>query len=163
MLTHPTHDRLIALGLAGMARSLEEQRKQPDIEALAFEERLGLMIDREAIERENRRLATRLKFAGLRQNAIVEDINFKATRGLDKTLFHKLIAGDWIDRKHNLIIIGPTGIGKAGSPARSATRPVAMAAPCSTSASPGCSMLLLWPAETAATPASSGASRASNC
>ncbi len=113
MLTHPTHDRLIALGLAGMARSLEEQCKQPDIEALAFEERLGLMIDREAIERENRRLATRLKFAGLRQNAIVEDINFKATRGLDRALLHKLIAGDWINRKQNLIIIGPTGIGKS--------------------------------------------------
>jgi DNA replication protein DnaC len=113
VLTHPTHDRLIALGLAGMARSLEEQRKQPDIETLAFEERLGLMIDREAIERENRRLATRLKFAGLRQNAIVEDINFKAARGLDRALFQKLIAGDWIDRKQNLIIIGPTGIGKS--------------------------------------------------
>jgi DNA replication protein DnaC len=113
VLTHPTHDRLIALGLAGMARALEEQRKQPDIEALAFEERLGLMIDREAIERENRRLVTRLKFAGLRQNAIVEDINFKAARGLDRALFQKLIAGDWINRKQNLIIIGPTGIGKS--------------------------------------------------
>ena len=113
MLNHPTHERLIALGLTGMARAMEEQCKQPDITALTFEERLGLMIDREAIERENKRLANRLKFAGLRQNAVVEDINLKATRGLDRTLLQKLIAGDWIDRKQNLIIIGPTGIGKS--------------------------------------------------
>jgi DNA replication protein DnaC len=113
MLTHPTHDRLVALGLTGMARALEEQRKQPDISVLAFEERIGLMIDREAIERENKRLATRLKFAALRQNAVVEDINLRATRGLDRALFQKLVAGDWIDRKQNLIIVGPTGIGKS--------------------------------------------------
>lgn len=113
MLTHPTYDRLIALGLTGMARALEEQRRQPDITTLAFEQRLALMIDREAIERDNRRLANRLKFAGLRQNAAIEDIDFKAARGLDRTLLHQLMAGDWIDRKQNLIIIGPTGIGKS--------------------------------------------------
>ena len=54
MLTHPTHDRLIALGLTGMAKALEEQRQQPDIATLSFEERLALMVDREAIERENK-------------------------------------------------------------------------------------------------------------
>jgi len=113
MLTHPTQDRLIALGLAGMAKALEEQRRQPDVAMLAFEERLGLMIDREAIERENKRLASRLKFACLRQSAIVEDVNMKAPRGLDKALFQKLAAGDWIDRKQNLIVIGPTGVGKS--------------------------------------------------
>jgi DNA replication protein DnaC len=113
MLTHPTYDRLIALGLTGMARSLEEQRRQPDIAALAFEERLALMIDREAVERESKRLANRLKFAGLRQHAVVEDIDLRTARGLDRALFQKLIAGEWIDRKQNLIIIGPTGIGKS--------------------------------------------------
>jgi DNA replication protein DnaC len=113
MLTHPTHDRLVALGLTGMARALEEQRKQPDIAALPFEERLGLMIDREAVDRDNRRLSNRLKFAGLRQNAVAEDIDFKALRSLDRALFNKLVAGDWIERKQNLIIIGPTGIGKS--------------------------------------------------
>ena len=51
MLTHPTHDRMVALGLTGMAKALEEQRKQPDIAALGFEERLALMVDREAISR----------------------------------------------------------------------------------------------------------------
>ena len=113
MLTHPTEQRLLALGLAGMAKALEEQRRLPDMAALAFEERLGLMVDREAIERQNKRLVTRLKFAGLRQNAVVEDVDMKAPRGLDKALFAKLAAGDWIDQHQNLIVIGPTGVGKS--------------------------------------------------
>ena len=113
MLTHPTEQRLIALGLAGMAKALEEQRRLPDVAALAFEERLALMVDREAIERQNKRLVSRLKFAGLRQNAVVEDLDMKAPRGLDKALFAKLAAGDWIDRHQNLIVIGPTGVGKS--------------------------------------------------
>ena len=113
MLTHPTEQRLIALGLAGMAKALEEQRRLPDMAALAFEERLGLMVDREALERQNKRLVTRLKFAGLRQNAVVEDVDMKASRGLDKLLFAKLAAGDWIDQHQNLIVIGPTGVGKS--------------------------------------------------
>ena len=103
MLTHPTHDRLIALGLTGMAKALEEQRQQPDIATLSFEERLALMVDREAIERENKRLVSRLKFASLRQSAVVEDVDMKAARGLDKALFAKLAAGDWIARHQNLI------------------------------------------------------------
>ena len=113
MLTHPTEQRLVALGLTGMAKALEEQRRQPDVAALTFEERLGLMVDREAIERENKRLVSRLKFAGLRQNAVVEDIDMKAVRGLDKALFAKLVAGDWITQKQNLIVIGKTGLGKS--------------------------------------------------
>jgi len=113
MLTHPTHDRLVALGLTGMAKALEEQRRQPDVAALAFEERLALLVDREAIERENKRLVSRLKFAGLRQNAAVEDLDTKAVRGLDKALFAKLAAGDWIARRENLIVVGKTGLGKS--------------------------------------------------
>ena len=113
MLTHPTDQRLVALGLGGMAKALEEQRRQPDIAALSFEERLGLLVDREAIERENKRLVSRLKFAGLRQTAIVEDVDMKAARGLDKALFAKLVAGDWIAQKQNLIVIGKTGLGKS--------------------------------------------------
>jgi hypothetical protein len=108
MLTHPTEQRLIALGLAGMAKALEEQRRLPDVAALAFEERLALMVDREAIERQNKRLVSRLKFAGLRHNAVVKDLDMKAPRGLDKALFAKLTAGDWIDQHQNLIVIGPT-------------------------------------------------------
>jgi len=69
MLKHPTEERLAALGLTGMAKALEEQRRQPDIAALSFEERFALLVDREATERDNKRLLTRLRYASLRQNA----------------------------------------------------------------------------------------------
>src|ERR1700736_5201941 len=113
MLTHPTYSRLVALGLNGMAKALEEQCRQPDITALDFEERLALLVDRETTERENRRLVTRLQFARLRQNGVGEDVDLKAARGLDRALFQKLVAGGWIDQHHNLLIIGPTGVGKS--------------------------------------------------
>ena len=113
MLAHPTHERLIALGLPGMAKAFEEQRRSPDVAALSFEERLGLMVDQEAAERDTRRLAVRLKFASLRQNAVVEDVDLRTSRGIDRALFQKLVAGDWIDRAEGLLITGPTGIGKS--------------------------------------------------
>ena len=94
MLAHPTHERLIALGLPGMAKAFEEQRRSPDVAALSFEERLGLMVDREAAERDTRRLVVRLKFASLRQNAVVEDVDLRTPRGIDRDLFQKLVAGE---------------------------------------------------------------------
>ena len=113
MLPHPTHDRLVALGLAGMAKALEEQRGQRNVEGLTFDERLGLLVDREAAERESKRLVTRLKFANLRQNATPEDLNTKAVRGLDRAVFAKLATGDWIARRQDLLITGKTGLGKS--------------------------------------------------
>ena len=113
MLAHPTHERLIALGLPGMAKAFEDQRRSPDVAALSFEERLGLMVDREAAERDAKRLATRLKFAALRQNAVVEDIDLRTPRGVDRALFQKLAEGSWIDRAEGLLITGPTGVGKS--------------------------------------------------
>ena len=113
MLAHPTYERLLALGLTGMAKALEDQRRSPDIAALSFEERLGLMVDREAAERDTKRLATRLKFAALRQNAVVEDVDLRAPRGIDRVLFQKLAAGDWINRAEGLLVTGPTGVGKS--------------------------------------------------
>ena len=110
MLPHPTYDRLIALGLVGMAKAFEEQRQQPAVASLMFEERVGLLVDREAVERESRRLVTRLKFANLRQTATIEDLNTKAARGLDKALFAKLATGDWIGRRYDLLITGKTGL-----------------------------------------------------
>ena len=78
MLTHPTHERLIALGLTGMAeKAFEEQRQSPDLNSLSFEERIGLIVDREAAERDTKRLTTRLKFAALRQSACVEVLGFQ--------------------------------------------------------------------------------------
>ena len=113
MLTHPTQERLIALGLGGMARAFDDQRRQPDIAALSFEERLALLVDRESTDRENKRLVARLRFAALRQAAVVEDVDLRSARGLDRALFQKLAAGGWIDRKQNLLILGPTGVGKS--------------------------------------------------
>lgn len=113
MLVHPTQERLIALGLGGMAKAFDDQRRQPDIAALSFEERLALLLDRETTDRENKRLVARLRFAALRQVAVVEDVDLRSARGLDRALFQKLAAGDWIDRKQNLLILGPTGVGKS--------------------------------------------------
>ncbi len=113
MLNHPTHERLIELGLRGMAKAFEEQRRSPDLEALPFEDRIGLMVDREAAERDTRRLTTRLKLASLRQNACVEDVDLRTPRGIDRAVFAKLVSGDWIDRHENLLITGATGLGKS--------------------------------------------------
>ncbi len=112
MLTHPTTDRLRTLGLAGMARALEEQRRQPDAGELSFEDRLAMLVDREALERDTKRLATRLRFAGLRQQATPEDVDHHAARGLDRVVFQRLVNGDWIERHQDLLVTGPTGTGK---------------------------------------------------
>ena len=113
MLTHPTHERLITLGLTGMAKALEEQRRSPDLDVLSFEERVGLLVDREAAERDTKRLTTRLKFAALRQSACVEDVDLRTPRGIDRAVFARLVGGDWIDRNENLLITGATGLGKS--------------------------------------------------
>ncbi|MGY4601530.1 DNA replication protein DnaC [Bradyrhizobium sp. GM22.5] len=113
MLTHPTHERLITLGLTGMAKAFEEQRRSPDLDALPFEERIGLLVDREAAERDTKRLTTRLKFAALRQSACVEDVDLRTPRGIDRSVFARLVGGDWIDRNENLLITGATGLGKS--------------------------------------------------
>jgi DNA replication protein DnaC len=113
MLRHPTLDKLQALRLPGMLKALTEQQQMPDINSLGFEERLGLLVDREMTERENRRLATRLKKASLRQSASLEDLDFKSSRGLDRALILSLVACTWIARGINVLICGPTGVGKS--------------------------------------------------
>ena len=113
MLTHPTVDQLVALGLGGMARAFAELQANPSAASLSHPEWLALLLDREATERSNRRLVARLRHARLRQRATVEDIDWRAPRGLDRSLVQRLIAGDWIAAPQNLIIEGPTGIGKS--------------------------------------------------
>ena len=113
MLTHPTLNKIEQLRLFGMAKALREQLENPKATSLTFEERLGLLVDREMTERENKRLATRLRAAKLRMSAAIEDIDFRQPRGLDKSLILSLASNKWITEHHNLLIIGPTGVGKS--------------------------------------------------
>lgn len=112
MLKHPTLDKLHALKLTGMAAALADQSATPDITELSFEERLGLLVDREMTERDNRRLSSRLRRAKLRHSAILEDLNYQSSRGLDKGLIQSLASGQWVKEHLNVLITGPTGVGK---------------------------------------------------
>ena len=113
MLIHPTVERLRALGLTAMADAFLELHNAPDAGELSREDWLGLLVDREATSRENKRLARRLREARLRQSAVVEDVDFRAHRGLDRALFLKLATCEWIRDHHHLALAGPTGIGKS--------------------------------------------------
>lgn len=112
MPIHPILDKLQTLRFSGMLSALEEQLQMPDIGNLTFEDRLGLLVDREITDRQNRRLKTRLRKAQLRQNACIEDIDFRHKRGLDKSLVMQLASGQWIKEANSVIITGPTGVGK---------------------------------------------------
>jgi DNA replication protein DnaC len=113
MLIHPTVERLRVLGLSAMADAFIEMQNSADAAELSREDWLGLLVDREATSRENKRLARRLREAKLRQAAVVEDVNLHATRGLDRALFQKLTTCEWLRDHHHLVVIGPTGIGKS--------------------------------------------------
>lgn len=113
MLVTQTLTKLENLGLAGMAVGLREQLESSQYLALSFEERLGLLVDREADLREGRRLALRLKAARLRHAATVEDLDFRSPRGLDRGTVLSLAQGQWVAAHHNLLITGPTGVGKS--------------------------------------------------
>lgn len=112
MLTHPTTDKLNQLRLFGMAHALAEQATIAEIGTLLFEDRLGLLIDREMTERGNRATASRLRRAHLKLSATAEDIDFRTPRGLDRSLFQSLLAGEWITHHQNVLLTGPTGVGK---------------------------------------------------
>ncbi len=112
MLTHPLMEKLQTLRFHGMLIALEEQMQMTDIGSLTFEDRLGLLIDREMTERDNRKLAARLKKAKLRQNASLEDVDLRYSRGLDKSLLMQLGQCRWLKEHQNVLIIGPTGVGK---------------------------------------------------
>jgi len=113
MLTVPTLEKLKELRLYGMARTFEEQLKSSEFNELSFEERLGLMVDMEITEGKNRRLKSRLKKAKLRQQACMEDLDYRYQRGLDKSIMLSLSTCRWIKEHLNILITGPTGVGKS--------------------------------------------------
>src|SRR5665213_3296220 len=113
LLKHPTLDRLHALGLLGMAKAFVEIAASGEADGLGHHEWLGLLLDREASLRQDKRLAARLRVAKLRQQASVEDVDYRSPRGLDRALFQKLVEGEWINAHDNLALVGPTGVGKS--------------------------------------------------
>lgn len=112
MLIEQTLSLLQSLRLTGMAAALEEQRGVPDIAQLSFDDRFALLLEREQATRADRRLTRLLQLARFRVNACVEDINFRAKRGLDRALLLRLAGGEWIRTHQVVLLVGPTGTGK---------------------------------------------------
>ncbi len=112
MLITQTLDKLQDLSLSGMARALTEQLDNAEHQALTFEERLGMLVDREEQDRANRRLTRNLRAAKLRTTACVEDIDFRHPRGLDRSVVLNLASAQWVAGHQNVLIVGPTGVGK---------------------------------------------------
>src|SRR5450759_4871252 len=108
-----TLDQLDGLGLFGMALGLREQLESSQYLSLSFDERFGLLVDRETEARDTRRLALRLKAAKLRQEATVEDLDFRTPRGLDRSVIMSLAQAGWVAAHHNVLVTGPTGAGKS--------------------------------------------------
>lgn len=113
MLTHPTLDKLETLGFAAMASAVAEQDRVGGFDAMPFLERLGLVVEAEAVARDHKRFVSRLRAAALRQTATIEDVDYRSPRGLDRKLFAELATLKWIGRGENCLIIGPTGTGKS--------------------------------------------------
>src|SRR5882672_6982512 len=112
MLTQPTIEKLTAMHLRGMAEAFREQQESADSQQLSFEERLGLLIDRQWNWRQNRALERRLRVGRLLGAACVEDIDYRTPRGLDRQLIRSLTQESaWVREHQNLFLLGPTGIG----------------------------------------------------
>ena len=113
MLTHPTIEKLQALHLTAMAQAFDHQRGSSQHAELSFEDRFGLLVETEWTAREQRRLVQRLRQAKLRYPACLEDVDFATPRGLVREVVLSLGTGGWIRDHHNVLITGPTGIGKS--------------------------------------------------
>jgi DNA replication protein DnaC len=113
MLMQPIFQQLDALGLHGFSRALTQQQRVPDVQAMSFEERLALLLESEQLDRMNHRIAQRLRWAKLAQTAALEDLDLHTTRGLDRTLLTRLSDLSWIAQGLNVLISGPTGVGKS--------------------------------------------------
>ena len=112
MLTEQTLQKLVEMKMYGFVTALKEQLDADDYDELSFDERVGLLVDREWTDREARRLTRRLQRAKLREQACVEDVDFRHRRGLDRALVKRLGTCEWAKRSQNILITGPTGIGK---------------------------------------------------
>lgn len=113
MLAHPTLDLLNALGLHGLAKGFKELEHKAEARGLEHAEWLGLLLEYELTLRRQKRFETRSRAARLRHPASVEDVDYQSTRGLDRALFLKLAACDWIAERRNLLITGASGLGKS--------------------------------------------------
>lgn len=112
MLIHQTKEKLAEMKLSGMLSGLAEQLEHDGYKEMSFEERVGLLVDKEYLLRENRRLTRRFREARLKIKAQIEDVDYRAPRGLDRELYLYLAGGSWIAQRHNAIMTGPTGCGK---------------------------------------------------
>ena len=112
MLTQPLLDKLAQLRLSAFRAALEEQLHNPQYADLSFEDRLGLLVDHECAHRDNNRLQRRLKAARLSLPATMEDLDLSPARGLDRRLVLELAQGEWIRQTLNILVLGPTGVGK---------------------------------------------------
>lgn len=113
MLHHPTLDRLHELGLEGMAKGFRDLATNPESNALDHAEWLGLLVEHEATLRQQKRFEARARTAKLRHAATVEDVNYRAARGLDRAVFLRLTSCDWIREHRHCLITGPCGVGKS--------------------------------------------------
>jgi DNA replication protein DnaC len=112
MLHTQTTDQLLTLRLEGMASALEEQRRSASYQALSFEDRLAMLVQREIEDRDNRRLTRLLKLSKLRNNAVIEDVDYASSRGLERSQVLSLAQSSWVQHHHSVAIVGPTGVGK---------------------------------------------------
>ena len=112
MMIYNTLEKLKEMKLKGMSKGLEDQLSMPESLSLSFDERFGLLVDHEDITRKNARLVSRLKMAKLREDACIENIDFSGSRGIDKSVIFGFTSGDWIRQHQNIIVSGPTGVGK---------------------------------------------------
>jgi DNA replication protein DnaC len=112
MLNQPTIERLYAMKLNGMADAFREQCQTADSSQLSFEERFGLLVDRQWDWKQNRALTRRLQQARFKERGVLEDIDYQHPRGLDRQLMRTLTTSDWVRQHFNILFIGPTGIGK---------------------------------------------------
>ena len=112
MLSEETHKKLMDMKMWGLANTFSEYLEQTEKDDLSFEERFGMMVDREWTERQERKLKLRLSRAKLREQACMEDINYRHSRGLDKSVMQRLSSGKWLQNHEHVIFTGPTGVGK---------------------------------------------------